>query len=110
MPTPTIASLLSAAININGVTGENILIAAVSGASIRVYRLILSVDAATILSFEDGAGGPDLDGQGFSLPVNGSLNFPYDGEPWLKTAAGNALILDQSGTAHIGGMIYFTQN
>lgn len=109
MPTPTPSSLKSAAININATTGENVIIAAVATAVITVYQLILIPDAATLLHFEDGAAGPDLDGQGFSMGINGQLSLPFTGEPWLKTTAGNALILDQSGTAHIGGLIYFTQ-
>lgn len=95
-------SLTDISINANS-TGDNTIIAAVANRNIHVYRMILVVDAATVLTFKDGAG-TSLTGP-ISMSANGAIVLDYDQGPiaWFATSTGNAFIISQSGTAQMSG-------
>ncbi len=76
------------------IAGDNVLVAGVALKSVKLYRGIFTVGAATILKFTDGAAGTVL----FTayLTAGGSLTFQPSGIPWITTSNGNALILNSS--------------
>jgi hypothetical protein len=104
---PTSGQLSSAAINAAGV-GDNTLVAAVALQTVRVFRLFLVAAAAVVIKFKDGAG-TDLTGP-ISLGAGGGIVLDFDGEPWFKTSAGNAFILNLSGAVQVSGRIYYQQS
>ncbi len=76
------------------IAGDNVLVAGVALKSVKLYRGIFTVGAATILKFTDGSAGTVL----FTayLTAGGSLTFQPSGIPWITTSNGNALILNSS--------------
>jgi hypothetical protein len=88
--------------------GDNVLVAAVAGQSVKLYRGIFSVDAPTILEFTDGPGGAVL----FAalLTAGGSLTFQPSGIPWATTSVGNSLILNSSAAVNGYGGFGFVQS
>ena len=88
-------------------TGDNVIVAAVAGQIIQVYRIFLITTTAITLTFKDGAG-TTLTG-GLPLAANGAITLDHSGDPWFVTTAGNAFILNQSGTSQISGAVWYTQ-
>lgn len=86
-------------------TGDNTLVAAVPSRTIQVYRMMIVVSAATVLTFKDGAG-TNLTGP-MTMTAGGSVVLDYDQGPlaWFATSAGNAFIVNQTGTAQISGRV-----
>lgn len=85
------------------IAGNNALIAAVAGQSVKLWRGQFEVDAPTVLKWTDGPGGTVL----FSanLTAFGSATFILGSLPHMLTTAGNALILNSSAIANLyGGM------
>ncbi len=88
-------------------TGNTTLVAAVAGKNIELVKIAIVVSAATIIQFFDGTNavtGP------MSLAANQEyiLDESYDGIPWFSAVTG-ALIINQSTTAQIGGVLVYTQ-
>lgn len=88
-------------------TGDNILIpAGLATQGIIVWKLILVVGAATVITFKDGAA---AESGGIPLVANGSISLPYDGAPWFTAGSGNAFISNSNGTTvQQSGIIWFT--
>lgn len=100
------ATVQQAVISTN-TTGDNALVAGVVSKTIRMYRVFFVVDAATTLTWKDGA---TAKSGAMSMAANGAFVLDYDGEPWYVTTAGNALVLSQTGTAQISGTVYYKQD
>lgn len=83
------------------------LVAGVSLQTARLYRVFLTADAATTITFKDGATG--LTGA-ISLAAAGSFVLDLQSEPWFTTSAGNSLVLTQSGSAQLSGRAYYLQS
>jgi len=94
-------ALLHAAIEFSG-TGDNILVTPPAGQRVVVYQLFALADAATIFRFKSG--GTSLTGP-LSIPAGGSITLDNNREPWFVTAIGEDFILNQSGTATVGGVV-----
>lgn len=77
-------------------TGDNVIIPAVAGKAISVWKIIDVVGATTNLTAKDGAA-INLTGP-MPLVANGSMVLPFDAQPWFKTSPGNAFILNSSAT------------
>lgn len=101
------ANLSSASINFS-TTGDNTIIAGVSGQTIRVFKAFFNVSAATNITFKDGAA-TNLTGA-LNLSSGQGMTLDFDSEPWFITSAGNAFIINQSGTAQVSGRIYYMQS
>jgi hypothetical protein len=104
---PALAGLLTAApINFNA-SGQQALVAGVTGKIIRVYRLWLTVSAQTNLEFQDGS--TPLSG---SAPCgsNGGITLDFTGEPWYVGSANNAFNLNSSNPVQCGGTVYYVQS
>jgi len=82
-------------------------IAAVSGMILRVYKVVLTITAASALTFEDGTNA--LSGA-MIFAANGQLILPNDGTPWFKASAGNALNIANSNSVAVNGTLYYTTN
>lgn len=93
-------------------SGNNTLVAAVSGKSIKVLALLLVVAGDVDVRLESGASGAaltgvislDAAGNGFVMP-----HADY-GRPWVQTAAGALLNLELSGAVQVSGcIVYYTE-
>jgi hypothetical protein len=92
---------------ISGATsGNNTLVAAVSGKKIRVLSLYLNTVSAVTVRFEDGAGGTALSGV-MSLPDTGGMVLPHNEGGWFETTAGTLLNMELGGALQTsGGLAY----
>lgn len=94
---------------IDGATsGNNTVVAAVSGKKIRVMScyLVNGHTSTQTIRFESGAGGTALSGQ-IILAANGGFVLPYNPEGWFETADGALLNLELAGATTVdGGLNY----
>ena len=99
-----VGSFSSLPINFSG-SGDQIILPAVSGQIIRVFRLKLSFQAATTILIKDGAN--ILDGPLFFL-ANGGMVLDNTGIPWY-TAQGN-FVINSSNAVQVGGNVDYLQD
>ena len=78
------------------------LVAAQTGAKIRVVELFLVNTTAQTLTFNSAAGGTALTGA-MALAANGVLVLPFSQQGWFETAAAALLELAQSGATQVSG-------
>lgn len=106
-----ISEMSRAAINAAS-SGDNTLVAAVTGQQIKVLGLIMVASGDVDVRLESGAGGTALtgvislaaDGNGFVLPI------APPGYHWVETAAGALLNLELSGAVQVSGcLVYHTE-
>jgi len=90
---------------ITATTGTTEIVAAVAGKIIMVLSLVITTDAAVNIKFLSYS--TDLTGL-YYLDVKGGIAFPHSPFGMLQTAAGQALNINQSGAANIGGNIVYT--
>jgi len=86
-------------------TGTTAVVAAVAGEIITVLSLVITTDAAVNVKFLSSA--TDLTGL-YYLDAKGGIAFPHQPFGFLQTASGEALNLNQSGAANIGGHVVYT--
>lgn len=103
----TTPQLTSAVVN-GALLGDNVLVAAVAGQVIRVYRLILVFAGACTVTIYNGAAGAALTGA-MSMSQYGSIVLDFDGEPWFTTTAGLAFVANLSAGVQMSGCVYYTQ-
>lgn len=96
-----------AAISASG-SGNNTLVAAVTGKKIRVLALALIANAAVNAKLQSGAGGTDITGL-FYCAGNGGLVLPYNKVGWCQTAAATLLNLNLSGAVAVGGCLVYVE-
>lgn len=91
-------------------SGDNIIVAAVAGQSVRVHKLFLVLGGDTNLTFKDGAGA-EFDGP-LAMKANGAIVFDESLPPrhWFKTSVGNAFIINLSNAVQLSGRVYYTQS
>jgi hypothetical protein len=93
-------------------TGSGYLVAAAASKIVRLYRMALTVSAATTVIFYDGdpgAGGVAKSGP-FDLLANGSIVLDDSGNAWYTTSAGNGLYAALSnGSAVLAGTVWVIQ-
>lgn len=75
--------------------------------TVRVFRLIVTVDAATTLTFYDGS---TPFGEQYPMTANGAIVLDLTNEPWYITSAGNGFVVRQTGSANIGERIWYTKS
>ena len=102
-----------AIINITGSAGENTLVAAVPGDSIRVSEVMLIGTAAMNVWFQSGFSGTAITGP-LNLAAAGDGFFagaPDSSDLYhFTTAAGQALVLDRDAAGQVGGwLLYYTE-
>lgn len=82
-------------------------IAGLSSQTVRVFRLILSANGATNITFRDGS---TNFGETYYLTGSGSITLDLTNEPWYITSASNGFVVQQSGSATLGIRIWYTQS
>lgn len=92
-----------------GSSGDNTVIAAVTGKKLRIKRLAVIVGSAVNIYFTSAAAGTVIFGGStnkINLAANGGFILP-DSPGWFETAAGDALVLNLSGAVAVsGGLVY----
>lgn len=89
-------------------SGDNTLVAAVTGKKIRVLALVL-VSAGTVTArFESAAGGTALTGQ-MTLAVNTGFVLPFNPLGWFETVAAELLNLELSGAVSVDGCLTYIE-
>lgn len=87
-------------------SGDNTLVAAVTGKRIRVTSLYLVAAGAVTIRFESGAGGTALSGQ-MTMAANGVLVLPYNQFGWFTTAASALLNMELGGAVSVDGSLTY---
>lgn len=90
--------------------GDNIVIAPVVLQTIKMYRLMLNVDAPTTLTFNSGPGaGTPMFGNIFLLAF-GSIYLQPTGVQWMTTGVNAGFNIRSTAVANIGGQLGYVQN
>lgn len=89
-------------------SGDNTLVAAVTGKRIRVIFMDLLASDAVNARFESAAGGTALTGLHY-LAANGGWVWPYNPAGWIETLAGQLLNLELSGAVAVGGVLGYVE-
>ena len=89
-------------------SGDNSIVAAVSGKKIRVLALFLVAAGAVTVRFESGASGTALTGQS-NLVANTGLVLPFNPVGWFETATGVLLNLELSGAVSVDGSLVYVE-
>lgn len=87
-------------------SGDNTLVAAVTGRKIRVRSLFIIASGDVTGRFESGASGTALSGQ-MAFGANGGMVLADNPTGWFETASGSLLNLELSGATSVdGGLSY----
>jgi hypothetical protein len=92
----------------HAVSGDNTLVAAVTGKRIRVLQCLLVASAAVTVRFESGASGTALTGQ-MQLAANGGFEADFNPAGHFETAAGALLNLELSGAVSVDGWLNYEE-
>lgn len=87
-------------------TGDNIVVPALAGASVRVYHLFLVVSADTTITIKHAS--TAFTGA-MSMLAHGSICLDFVGQPWFTAEDNEAFVISQSGTAQVSGQVGYTQ-
>jgi hypothetical protein len=87
--------------------GDNVLISGIAKQKIYVYRIFLTVENTTNLTFKNGVS-IDLTGAMPFYPY-GTLIMDISNSPWFQTSDGNDFILNTSDSGQISGAVYYQQ-
>ena len=87
-------------------SGDNTLVAAVSGKKIRVLSLFGVAAGAVTVRFESGASGTALTGQ-MNVGANGNITMPFNPEGWFETAAAALLNMELGGATSFDGCLTY---
>lgn len=88
-------------------SGDNTVIAAVSGKKIRVHSLFLVTAGAVNVTFETSTGGPALTGA-MNFAANGGIVLPHNPTGWFETDSGELLNFILSGATSVAGGLTYT--
>lgn len=100
--------LSRALLGFNG-TGDQDVVALVSGQTIRLHRLFLSFAGATTFSiYSGGSGGALL--LPLDIPAAGILDLEFDPRPWAITASGAKLTFKTSSAVAVKGFADYLQS
>lgn len=87
-------------------SGDNTVLAAVTGKKIRVLSLFLIAAGTVVTRFESGASGTALTGQ-MNLVANTGFVLPFNPLGWFETASNALLNLELSAAISVdGGLVY----
>ena len=89
-------------------SGDNTLVAAVSGYKIRVLSLFLVAAGTVNTRFESGAGGTALTGV-INLTAQAGYALNYNQGGWFETAAGSLLNLELSAAISVDGSLSYIE-
>ena len=106
-PNESIASPKRAVID-HATSGDNEIVAAVTGKSIRVIQMFFVVASAVTVRFESGAGGTALTGQ-MQFAANSGASTGESRLGHFQTAAGAALNMELSSAVSVDGWINYQE-
>lgn len=89
-------------------SGDNTLVAAVTGKKIRVLSLFLMAAGTVNTRFESAAGGTALTGQ-MNLTAQAGYVLPFNPAGWFETAAAELLNLELSGAVSVDGCLSYVE-
>ncbi len=89
-------------------SGDNTIVAAVTGAKIRVLAAFLVSAGSVTARFESGTGGTAMTGQ-MTLATNSGFVLPYNPVGWCETASGQLLNLELSGAVSADGCLTYVE-
>lgn len=87
-------------------SGNNEIVAAVSGKQIRVINCMMIASGAVNAKFQSSAGGTDVTGT-LPLTANSGFTQPESRVGWFETVAGESLNLNLSGAVQVGGCLAY---
>jgi hypothetical protein len=100
--TPKFAVIAAAA------SGNNTLVASVSGKKIRVLAYNFIANGTVNAKFQSGASGTDLTGLKYCV-ANGGISAPFNPVGWFETAATTLLNLNLSAAIAVGGELVYVE-
>lgn len=103
VPAMLASSQLTSAVISSAAGGDIAVVAGVAGKTIRVFRLILVVNAATSITFKDST--PTSFSGAMPIAANGGIVLDFNGDPWYTTAAGKDFVITSSAATQISGTI-----
>lgn len=89
-------------------SGDNTLVAAVTGKKVRVVAAFLVAAGAVNVRFESGAGGTALTGQ-VNLVANTGFVLPYNPAGWFETGSSALLNLELSAAISVDGSLVYIE-
>ena len=102
----TVAAQVQQGVLSANITGDNVVISGVVGKLTKVFQILFVVSASTNITFKSGSvaiGGP------FNMLANGSFVLDYIQLPITCLNLGDNFVINQSGAATIGGIIWYAQ-
>lgn len=87
---------------------DNVIVPAVTGQGIYIYKYFLVVSAAITLTFKDGVAGTALTGP-ISLTGNEAMVFTFDTRPWFEISLNNAFVINASNSSQVSGRCHYIQ-
>ena len=88
-------------------SGDNTVIAAVTGRPIRVWRMMVIANAAVNVVWKHGS--TAFNGHAWPITAQGSgWVLDMDNEPWFSTAPGEAFVMNLSGAVQMFGKIFYS--
>lgn len=88
-------------------SGDNTLLAAVTGRKIRVHALFLVSAGTVTVRFESGASGTALTGQ-MNMVANSGFVLPFNPAGWFETAPATLLNLELSDGVSVDGSFTYS--
>lgn len=108
--TQVIPAMVNAAIDLEPAgAGDNFVVAAVGGQSVKLYRGMVTVGAATNLKIYSGPAANNHLLAAYQLGPLGSVTFQVSGVPWATTNVGDGLNFNLSAGANLMGQIGYAQ-
>ena len=90
-------------------SGDNTLVAAVSGKKIRVLAAFFTMTGTAVtIRFEDGADGTALTGQ-MGPTAGQTLVLPFNPVGWFETSAATLLNMELSGAQSVDGVLVYIE-
>lgn len=89
-------------------SGDNTLVAAVTGKKVRVLSLFLVSAGTVTVRFESGAGGTALTGQ-MNLVANTGFVLPHNDHGWFETADATLLNMELSAAVSVDGALTYIE-
>jgi hypothetical protein len=90
-------------------SGDNTIVAAVTGKKIRVLAYNLMGAGAVNARFQTAAAGAYLTGLKYIAAAGGGISAAFNPVGWFETAAGDLLNLELSGAVAVGGEIVYVE-
>lgn len=90
-------------------SGDNTIVAAVTGKKVRVLAAFLTMTGTAVtIRFESAAGGTALTGQ--MTPAQGqTITLPFNPIGWFQTVAGELLNLELGGAQSVDGCVVYIE-